>query len=81
MKGLDPADKSVRAANYHKNTIHAFLELLSATGSKHPDELTTDNIMRMAEDGDAQSMTEIIENWHYYKKYMVHNTEPKLTVN
>lgn len=71
MKGLDPENKSVRAANYHKNTVHAFLELLSATGAKHPDELSTDNLMRMAEDGDTQSMTDIIENWEYYKKYMV----------
>jgi glutamate synthase domain-containing protein 2 len=70
MKGLDPALKSVRAANYHKNTIHAFLELLSATGVKHPNDLTTDNIMRMAEDGDTQSMTDVINNWHYIKNYV-----------
>jgi glutamate synthase domain-containing protein 2 len=70
MKGLDPAQKSVRAANYHKNTIHAFLELLSATGAKHPDELTTDNIMRMAEDGDTQSMTSVINNWNYIKNHV-----------
>ena len=80
MKGLDPADKSVRAANYHKNTIHAFLELLSATGAKHPDELNTDNLMRMAEDGDTQSMTEIIQQWHYYKKY-IEEAAPKPVLN
>ena len=81
MKGLDPADKSERAANYHKNTIHAFLELMAATGAKHPSELSTDNIMRMAEDGDVQSMTEIIENWNYFQKYMKKETSPKVMAN
>ncbi|NOQ72376.1 MAG: FMN-binding glutamate synthase family protein [Crocinitomix sp.] len=80
MKGLDPALKSVRAANYHKNTIHAFLELLSATGAKHPDDLSTDNLMRMAEDGDPQTMTEIINNWKYVKKY-TGESAPKPVLN
>ena len=70
MKGLDPADKSVRVSNYHKNTIHAFLELMAATGAKHPSELSTDDLMRMSEDGDAQSMTKIIEGWTYYQNCM-----------
>ncbi len=77
MKGLDPNLKSVRAYNYHKNTVHAFLELLAATGAKHPSELNSNHIMRMAEDGDAQTLTEIIEGWHYYKKHIgsFHGTE------
>lgn len=70
MKGLDPTLKSVRAANYHKNTIHAFLELLAATGANHPTELSTENIMRMTEDGDALTLTEVIEGWHYYQKHV-----------
>lgn len=81
MKGLDPADKSVRAANYHKNTIHAFLELMSATGAKHPSELSTDNVMRMAEDGDVQSMTKIIEGWDYYKQYIGEKTAASVMAN
>lgn len=81
MKGLDPKLKSVRAANYHKNTIHAFLELLAATGANHPSELTTDNIMRMAEDGDAENMTSIIKKWEYYKKYIGEALEHKPILN
>lgn len=77
MKGLDPKLKSVRAANYHKNTIHAFLELLAATGATHPSQLSTDHLMRMAEDGDAQSMTEIIESWRYYQKHIGNATYQK----
>ena len=64
MKGLNVADKGVRCYNYHHNTIHAFLELLGATGCKHPDDLGTDNIKRMAEDGDVWTYTEIIKSWH-----------------
>ncbi|WP_066756672.1 FMN-binding glutamate synthase family protein [Crocinitomix algicola] len=81
MKGLDPGLKSVRASNYHRNTIHAFLELLSATGAHHPSELSTDNLMRMTEDGDAECMTDIIKNWGYYKKYIGESLEHKPILN
>lgn len=81
MKGLDPTDKSERAANYHKNTIHAFLELMAATGAKTPGDLSTDNIMRMSEDGDTQTMTDIIEGWSYYKKYLGSSLEQKTVLN
>ncbi len=68
--------------NYQKNTVHAFLELLSATGAKHPDELNTDNLMRMAEDGDAQSMSDIIRDWTYINKYIEEKeTLPKPILN
>ncbi len=32
IKGLDVNDKFIRVANYHKNTIHSFNELLAAAG-------------------------------------------------
>ena len=32
MAGLDVKDKTARVANYHKSTIHAFLELVAAAG-------------------------------------------------
>jgi len=32
MYGLDPADKKVRIYNFHKNTVHAFAELVGASG-------------------------------------------------
>ncbi|MFK7808408.1 MAG: FMN-binding glutamate synthase family protein [Saprospiraceae bacterium] len=34
MRGLVPEDKAVRVANYHKETIHSFVELLAAAGLK-----------------------------------------------
>lgn len=35
-KGLVPSDKKVRVANYHRHTIHAFADLLGATGALRP---------------------------------------------
>lgn len=81
MKGLDPALKSVRAANYHKNTIHAFLELLAATGAKNPSELNSDHLMRMSEDGDAESLTDVINGWSYYKKHIGLVVTPEAHLN
>ncbi len=68
IKGLHVGTKSERTYYYHKNTVKAFLELMGATGAKHPDELNSDNLMRMAEDGDMQTMSEIIDSWHSIQK-------------
>ena len=67
-KGLNVADKSDRVYNYHKNTIHAFLELMAATGAKQPSEIKRSSVMRMAEDGDVHTMDEIINAWNIKKK-------------
>ncbi|MBD3636358.1 MAG: FMN-binding glutamate synthase family protein [Crocinitomicaceae bacterium] len=68
MRGLNVNDKYVRCFNFHHNTVHSFLELMGATGAKHPSELDTDNIKRMAEDGDVWTYTEIIKSWHMIAK-------------
>ncbi|MFT6867621.1 MAG: glutamate synthase domain-containing protein 2 [Cyclobacteriaceae bacterium] len=39
-KGLVVTDKSERVYNFHKNTIHAVLELLGACGITHTDDIT-----------------------------------------
>lgn len=46
VRGLDIADKKHRVANFHHETIHAFLELLAAAGLAHPDELKPLHIYR-----------------------------------
>ncbi len=46
MKGLDVDDKAIRVANFHKNTIHSFVELLAASGLTKPGELTRSMIIR-----------------------------------
>lgn len=44
--GLDVADKKYRVANYHKETISSFLEMLAAAGLKTPQELNRKHIYR-----------------------------------
>jgi glutamate synthase domain-containing protein 2 len=68
MKGLNVEDKYVRAYNFHHNTMHAFTELMGATGCDHPSQLNTNNIKRMAEDGDVWTYTDIIASWNMVEK-------------
>lgn len=46
VAGLDVNDKSIRVANYHKETITHFLELVAVAGLNHPEELRPWNIQR-----------------------------------
>jgi len=46
MKGLVVEDKKVRVANYHKNTIESFVELLGAAGLQHPDQVNRSHVYR-----------------------------------
>lgn len=46
VRGLDVTDKTHRVANYHRETMEAFLELLGAAGLSHPDELRPMHIYR-----------------------------------
>lgn len=54
QKALDPVDKGTRVFQFHKNTIHALTEILSAAGIQHPSELKPDYIMKRNENGVAQ---------------------------
>ena len=46
QQALVVSDKSVRVANFHKNTLHALAELLGAAGLQHPDQLRPHHIAR-----------------------------------
>ena len=46
MKGLDFGDKSIRVYQFHKNTVHSFVELLTAAGMKHYDQITRAHVHR-----------------------------------
>jgi glutamate synthase domain-containing protein 2 len=59
MKGLGVDDKSVRAANYHHHTIHSFLELLSAAGISHPDEIKRVDIKRRVSQNEYKSYEDL----------------------
>ena len=46
MKGLVVEDKTTRVANFHKNTVESFVELLGATGLDHPDKINRTHVYR-----------------------------------
>jgi len=46
MNGLVVEDKKVRVANYHKNTVESFVELLAASGISHPDKINRTHVYR-----------------------------------
>jgi glutamate synthase domain-containing protein 2 len=46
MKGLVVEDKKVRVANFHKNTVGSFVELLSCAGLDHPSKLNRTHVYR-----------------------------------
>jgi len=46
MKGLVIEDKKVRVANYHKNTVESFVELIGAAGIDHPEKINRSHIYR-----------------------------------
>ncbi len=46
MKGLVVEDKKERVANYHKNTVGSFVELLSCAGLDHPEKINRSHVYR-----------------------------------
>jgi len=46
MKGLVVDDKKVRVANYHKNTVESFVELMGAAGINNPDKINRSHVYR-----------------------------------
>ncbi len=46
MKGLVVEDKKTRVANYHKNTVESFVELIGAAGIDHPDKINRTHVYR-----------------------------------
>ncbi len=60
QRALVPEDKARRVANFHRNTLAAFGELLGALGLKEPRELTARHLMLRG--GDRRAM----EAWQYY---------------
>jgi glutamate synthase domain-containing protein 2 len=59
MHGLDPQNKAVRVYNYHKATLHSFVELLAAAGINRPDELTRNHINRRVTMNQVMTYNEI----------------------
>ncbi len=57
QQALVVADKSVRVANYHANTLKALGELLGAAGLSHPDRLRPHHIARRIANGEVRVLS------------------------
>jgi len=48
-KGLVVSDKKVRVANYHRETVKSFVELMAASGIDNPDKINRDHVYQRVE--------------------------------
>ena len=59
MSGLVVADKKVRVANFHKSTVHSFVELLGAAGLENPQQIRRSMINRRVNGSESKRYDEI----------------------
>jgi glutamate synthase domain-containing protein 2 len=59
VKGLVIDDKKVRVANYHKNTVESFVELMAASGIDSPSKLNRHQISRRVFMNEVKTLEEI----------------------
>jgi len=64
VRGLDVTDKTVRVANFHDETIKAFVELLGAAGLEDPDDLRPWHVYRRVSERRVETYDRI---YHYLK--------------
>jgi glutamate synthase domain-containing protein 2 len=58
-KGLDVSDKSVRVANFHRNTVKATVELMEACGFNSLNEINVSSFFRRLSISETKSLEEI----------------------
>lgn len=61
-KGIDVTDKSVRIANFHRNTMLALADFIGACGVEKPNQLTPDIFFRRTEQNRNKSFAELYFN-------------------
>ncbi|CAD7950852.1 unnamed protein product [Amoebophrya sp. A25] len=59
VSGIKVPNKAARVAGFHHNTMHAFAELVGATGVDDPDELKRQHIMRRMRNLEVMSYAQI----------------------
>lgn len=57
--GLVVDEKKFRVANFHRNTIKSFLEMVGALGLENPSDLTPDHIMRRVRADEVKTFRQI----------------------
>lgn len=58
-RGLYVPDKAERVAKFHKETVHAFSEVLGAMGHRHPSEIRRREVFRRLTDGKVTTYEEM----------------------
>jgi glutamate synthase domain-containing protein 2 len=74
IKGLDVEDKSKRAAQYHKETVHSFVELIAAIGVTKPGEIKRSHVNRRVSMNKVMKYNElypVVENSCFLNKETV----------
>ena len=61
QRGLVVEEKKYRAANFHKNTVHSFCEIIGAMGLTNPDDLNPAHVMRRVSDSCVKPYTEVYD--------------------
>jgi hypothetical protein len=59
MRSLDVGDKKVRVASFHQRTVHAFVELLAASGYRDHKSINRSDVYRRVEMNISQRYDEI----------------------
>ena len=59
VSGLDVTDKRVRVRNFHKATVHSFLEVIAAAGIAHPSEIRPWHIQRRISSTESKHLGEL----------------------
>jgi hypothetical protein len=67
-QGVNVADKRIRVANYHRNTIAALAELMGACGFPNPAQVKPSALFRRVTRTDIRSYEEIYAPDHAGKK-------------
>ena len=62
MKGLNVDDKAIRVANFHRETLHSFSEMISAAGILEPSDLERKHINRRVSTTKVMNYEEIFPN-------------------
>ncbi|MEX8194018.1 FMN-binding glutamate synthase family protein [Comamonas guangdongensis] len=60
QQALVVPDKATRVANFHRNTLHALLELVQAAGLRHPNDITAHHIVRRLDDTQVSLLSNLI---------------------
>ena len=59
VNGLVVSDKKKRVANFHKETIMSFLELMAAAGLEHPTQINRGHIYRRVSMAESRRFSEL----------------------